>query len=116
MNRRWRAILLLLAGMLVTPVHASADPPSLVVVLVIDQMRSDYIDRYQHQWHAGLTRLLAEGPGHWTKLRQAAQTLVSVLREHIYKEDTILYPMSLRLIHDEADWAELKRRCDKVGY
>jgi hemerythrin-like domain-containing protein len=62
------------------------------------------------------SRLLAEGPGDWVKLRQAAQTLVSVLREHIYKEDTILYPMSLRLIHDEADWEELKRRCDEVGY
>ena len=61
MNRRWRAILLLLAGMGITPVHASADPPSLVVVLVIDQMRSDYIDSYQHQWQAGLKRLLAEG-------------------------------------------------------
>ena len=35
--------------------------PPLVVVLVIDQMRSDYIDRYQHQWNAGLKRLLTEG-------------------------------------------------------
>lgn len=62
------------------------------------------------------TRLLAEGPGRWSELRKAAQTLVSILRDHIWKEDTILYPMSLRLIHDDADWAELKRRCDKVGY
>jgi predicted AlkP superfamily pyrophosphatase or phosphodiesterase len=39
-----------------------------VVVLVVDQMRADYIDRYQHQWHAGLTRLLRDGA--W--FRQAA--------------------------------------------
>ena len=61
MNRPWLAVVLLLAGMAITPVHASAEPPKLVVVLVIDQMRSDYIDRYQHQWQAGLKRLLAEG-------------------------------------------------------
>ena len=61
MNRRWLAASLLLAGMTITPVHASAEPPRLVVVLVIDQMRSDYIDRYQHQWHAGLKWLLTEG-------------------------------------------------------
>lgn len=43
-------------------VHAQqAQAPRLVVVLVIDQMRSDYIDRYKHQWNAGLKRLLTEG-------------------------------------------------------
>ena len=43
-------------------VHAQqAQAPRLVVVLVIDQMRSDYIDRYKHQWDAGLKRLLTEG-------------------------------------------------------
>lgn len=61
MHRRWLAASLLMGGMGVTPVHASAQPPRLVVVLVIDQMRSDYIDRYQHQWNAGLKRLLTEG-------------------------------------------------------
>ena len=61
MIRRWLAAGLLLAGVVVMPAHASADPPRLVVVLVIDQMRSDYIDRYRHQWSGGLTRLLTEG-------------------------------------------------------
>ena len=61
MIRRWLAASLLLAAIAVTPAHASAEPPRLVVLLVIDQMRSDYIDRYQHQWNGGLTRLLTEG-------------------------------------------------------
>ena len=61
MIRRWLATSLLLAGMTVTPALTSVEPTRLVVLLVIDQMRSDYIDRYQHQWHAGLTRLLTEG-------------------------------------------------------
>jgi predicted AlkP superfamily pyrophosphatase or phosphodiesterase len=35
--------------------------PKLVVLLSIDQMRGDYIDRYQHQWSKGLKRLITEG-------------------------------------------------------
>ena len=62
------------------------------------------------------TKLLAEGPGRWSELRHTAQSLVGMLREHIWKEDTILYPMALRLISDPADWSELKQRCDEVGY
>ena len=36
-------------------------PPRLVVVLVVDQMRADYIDRYGFQWTRGLKRLITEG-------------------------------------------------------
>jgi predicted AlkP superfamily pyrophosphatase or phosphodiesterase len=35
--------------------------PKLVVILVVDQMRGDYIDRFQHQWSGGLKRLVNEG-------------------------------------------------------
>ncbi len=48
---------------------AAADhPPKLVVIVVVDQMRSDYIDRYGRQWTKGLHRLLDRGA--W--FRQAA--------------------------------------------
>ena len=36
-------------------------PPKLVVVLVVDQMRGDYIDRYGFQWTGGLRRLVDGG-------------------------------------------------------
>jgi predicted AlkP superfamily pyrophosphatase or phosphodiesterase len=35
--------------------------PKLVVVLVVDQMRADYIDKFQQQWSGGLSRLVREG-------------------------------------------------------
>lgn len=35
--------------------------PRLVVLISVDQMRGDYIDRFQHQWSRGLTRLITEG-------------------------------------------------------
>ncbi|HEX6217536.1 MAG TPA: alkaline phosphatase family protein [Vicinamibacterales bacterium] len=35
--------------------------PKLIVLLSIDQMRGDYIDKFQHQWSKGLKRLITEG-------------------------------------------------------
>lgn len=41
----------------------SAEPPrpTLLVMVVVDQMRGDYLDRYGGQWTRGLRRLLDEG-------------------------------------------------------
>jgi predicted AlkP superfamily pyrophosphatase or phosphodiesterase len=35
--------------------------PKLVVVLVVDQMRADYVDKFLGQWTGGLKRLVEEG-------------------------------------------------------
>src|SRR6266481_7764795 len=35
--------------------------PKLVVLLVVDQMRGDYVDKFRGQWTGGLKRLLDEG-------------------------------------------------------
>ena len=35
--------------------------PKLVVLLVVDQMRGDYVDKFQGQWTGGLKRLVSEG-------------------------------------------------------
>src|SRR5215471_13458728 len=35
--------------------------PKLVVLLVVDQMRGDYVDKFRGQWTGGLKRLLSEG-------------------------------------------------------
>jgi predicted AlkP superfamily pyrophosphatase or phosphodiesterase len=49
------------------PVRSAALPtkpltrPKLVVVLVVDQMRGDYVDKFRGQWSGGLKRLLDEG-------------------------------------------------------
>jgi len=43
--------------------HAKNAParPKLVVMLVVDQMRADYVDKFQGQWTGGLKRLVKEG-------------------------------------------------------
>src|SRR5215813_5065322 len=35
--------------------------PRLVVLLVVDQMRADYVDKFRFQWTGGLKRLVDEG-------------------------------------------------------
>lgn len=40
---------------------APAIKPKLVVLISVDQMRGDYIDRFRHQWSKGLHRLVTEG-------------------------------------------------------
>src|ERR1700745_2376868 len=35
--------------------------PKLVVLLVVDQMRADYVDKFLPQWTGGLKRLVEEG-------------------------------------------------------
>ena len=39
---------------------AHPPPPRLVVLLVIDQLRPDYLERYRAQWTGGFARLLRE--------------------------------------------------------
>jgi len=40
---------------------AALSRPKLVVVIVVDQMRADYVDKFQGQWSGGLKRLVEEG-------------------------------------------------------
>ncbi len=85
-GRRWRKALAGLAlwlvtfassalGQVVTPLgkarpHATENRaaartapmrPKLVVMLVVDQMRGDYVDKFREQWTGGLKRLVEEG-------------------------------------------------------
>ena len=39
----------------------AAVPPKLAVLIVVDQMRADYVDRFQPDWSAGLKRLVTNG-------------------------------------------------------
>jgi predicted AlkP superfamily pyrophosphatase or phosphodiesterase len=51
--------LLAATGPLASPAPPHA--PRLVVILVVDQMRADYVDKYAQHWTSGLRRLMDEG-------------------------------------------------------
>ena len=40
---------------------APAAPPKLAVIIVVDQMRADFVDRFNAEWTAGLKRMVTEG-------------------------------------------------------
>jgi predicted AlkP superfamily pyrophosphatase or phosphodiesterase len=44
-----------------SPAATTPDGPALVVLLVVDQMRADYVTRYGRHWQHGLARLAREG-------------------------------------------------------
>ena len=39
----------------------AATRPKLAVLIVVDQMRADYVDRFQADWTGGLKRLVTKG-------------------------------------------------------
>ncbi|HJM56515.1 MAG: hypothetical protein CMJ98_11810 [Planctomycetes bacterium] len=52
----------------------------------------------------------------WAELAKTGRTLVAQLRDHIFKEDNILYPMSVQILTDPLQWEEMSTRADEIGY
>lgn len=50
------------------------------------------------------------------RVDEVAKYIVFNLRDHIYKENYILYPTALDAIQDKDLWEDMKIRCDMVGY
>jgi len=42
--------------------------------------------------------------------------LCDTLRQHIHKENHILYPMAIQAITEDSQWDKMKIKCDKIGY
>ncbi len=55
-----------------------ADPPRLLVVLVVDQMRADYLDRFRSQFTGGFARLLEDGANFTEAHQDHAATVTAV--------------------------------------
>ncbi len=69
MPMRRLAVLAVLAAGCAAGLRAAAPAaPKLAVVIVVDQMRADYVDDFRHDWTGGLKRLVDDGA--W--FRQAA--------------------------------------------
>jgi predicted AlkP superfamily pyrophosphatase or phosphodiesterase len=58
---RKAALFLLLLVLTPVPRGLAAAPPKLVVMIVVDQMRADYVDQFKSRWSSGLRRLVDRG-------------------------------------------------------
>jgi hypothetical protein len=84
--------------------HAIAAPPKLVVAIVVDQFRYDYLTRFRGDYHAGLERLLTKGAvftnagyvhyptvtavGHSTFLSGATPSISGIIGNEWYDRET----------------------------
>ena len=67
-----------------------------------------------------LADLLAEGEKmdfkKWAaEIVEAGDYIVENLVAHIHKEDTVLYPMAVRVFSPE-EWVAVQQECDRIGY
>jgi len=51
-----------------------------------------------------------------TELSTVTEFIVPLLRDHIFKENNILYPTALQVVQGDDVWVEMKLKCDKIGY
>jgi len=56
-----RILVLLLLLVFLTSLAYASESPRLVVIIVIDQMRADHLERYSREYSSGFKRLLSEG-------------------------------------------------------
>jgi len=50
------------------------------------------------------------------KVDETAKYIIFNLRDHIFKENYILYPTAIESIKEKEIWKDMKERCDKIGY
>ncbi|BCZ46712.1 histidine kinase [Clostridium gelidum] len=50
------------------------------------------------------------------KVDDTSKYIIFNLRDHIFKENYILYPTAIESIAEKETWADMKRRCDEIGY
>jgi DUF438 domain-containing protein len=50
------------------------------------------------------------------RLDTIARYLCPILKEHLFQEDNILYPIALEVVNDPQVWDAIKDVCDEIGY
>lgn len=50
------------------------------------------------------------------RVNELVNFIVFNMRDHIFKENYILYPSAFQAIKDQRQWENMKQRCDEIGY
>ena len=51
-----------------------------------------------------------------SELKRLSNAICFELKDHIFKENYILYPTALESIEGDTKWANMKKECDNIGY
>lgn len=50
------------------------------------------------------------------KVDETSKYIIFNLRDHVFKENYILYPTAIEVIKEKEIWNNMKERCDEIGY
>jgi DUF438 domain-containing protein len=50
------------------------------------------------------------------RLKSITKYLCPRMKDHLFQEENILYPIALELVRDESIWQKMKEVCDEIGY
>lgn len=90
--------------------HGITEPPQI--------FKEDHVEFKAKKKRLSEVALGAEKMGFREFLEEArplVEFLTKNLEEHIYKEDNILYPMSLQTL-EKGEWPEVRKKFDAIGY
>ncbi len=82
-------------------------------------MRSEHeiLRAYKHTLHELVESIREENFDRVKdELNAATEDIVNILRDHISKENDILYPMAVQALQNPEVWETMKQRCDEIGY
>ena len=80
------------------------------------RMEHEVMRKMKHDLKSETENSDKDWPVRVEKVSQLISELCSMLRQHIDKENNILYPMALQSITEVTQWEEMKVRCDEIGY
>jgi PAS domain S-box-containing protein len=90
--------------------HGISEPPAIM------WMEHDKIREKKKQIYAMVEKYKARDFQEFkTKLVEDTRSLNSMLSNHIFKENTVLYPAALNVIAEE-EWNDIRRDFDEIGY
>ena len=80
------------------------------------RMEHEVMREMKHALKNETEKSKSDWPVQVEKVPQLISELCKILRQHIDKENNILYPMALESITETVQWEEMKVRCDMIGY
>lgn len=51
-----------------------------------------------------------------TRLLATVRYLCPLLREHLFHEDRVLFPLAISMTNDDSIWEQLRHTCNEIGY
>ncbi len=90
--------------------HGITEPPQ-----IFKEDHKEFLARKKQLYDAAMETEDREFKDFVKEVSGIGEFLVKNLEDHIYKEDNILYPMSLQVL-EQKEWKDVRKKFDAIGY